>query len=310
MNGSEKYLVRLRFKVLIHESNGQAFENLFTQIMKKNNKDFQLVKAHGNIGDMKNDGFDRVQGRYYQVYGPEDIKKDKTIKDAVNKLNKDFNGLLEYWNTICPIKFFHYVVNDKYNGIPGPIHQGLITLEKENPTVECRVFSSADLEDELFKLDIDNIRGVIGYLPDTDIGILDYSVLNEVIDHVMNAEVSFDSQPKLVVPDFYEKIIFNSLSDRVKDFLVTANYSSGSLEEYFAANSKHIRKELETKMSDFYEESKVEIPESQEDYPDKRFYFILEKCCPNHSKAVVDAALVLMSYFFETCDIFEEPIKG
>lgn len=310
MNGSEKYLVRLRFQYLIHKSNGQEFENLFTKIMKKNNKNFQLVKAYGNIGDMKNDGFDQEQGRYYQVFGPEDIKKDKTIRDAVTKLKTDFEGLLKHWNEFCPIKFFHYVVNDKYNGIPALIHQGLMTLERENPTVECRIFSSANLEDELLKLDIDNIRDVIGYLPDTNIGILDYNVLNEVIDHVMNAEVRFDTQSNLVVPNFYEKIEFNSLSEKIKNLLVTASYSSGSLEEYFVANSQYIRKELETKMSDFYKESKVEFSEAVEDYSDKRFYYILEKCCPKHSKAIVDSALILMSYFFETCDIFEEPIKG
>ncbi|WP_214850906.1 ABC-three component system protein [Exiguobacterium sp. s193] len=309
MNRSDTYLVRLRFKLLIHESNGQAFENLFTKIMKKNNSNFELVKAYGNIGDMKNDGFDQLQGMYYQVFGPEDLKKEKTIKDSLKKLKTDFEGLLKHWNAICPIKVFHYVINDKYGGIPAPVHQELIKLGIDNPTVKCKVFSAASLEDELFKLDIDNIIDIIGYLPEADIGILDYSILNEVIDHVMNVEVNFSTNSKLVVPDFYEKIKFNSLSGKVEDLLVMANYSSGSLEEYFLANSQLIRKELYTKIGELYEESKNKYAESEEGYPDKRFYYILEKCCPKRSKAVVDAALVLMSYFFESCDIFEEPIK-
>lgn len=309
MNRSERYLVRMRFKLLIHESNGQDFENLFTKIMKKNNINFQLVKAYGNIGDMKNDGFDPDKGSYYQIFGPENIKKDKTIKDAVIKLRKDFEGLLASWNDVCKIQTFHYVVNDKYYGIPAPIHQEILQLDKEYTDVSFKVFSSANLEDELFNLDIDNIIDVIGYLPEANIETLDYSVLNEVISHVMNVEIKFNTQSKLIVPDFYEKIKFNALSEDVKNLLVTANYSTGFLEEYFLANSKQLRQELESKISELYKDAVLEHPEKIDNYFDNRFYYILEKCCPRHTKAIVDAALVLMSYFFESCDIFEEPIK-
>jgi hypothetical protein len=33
----------LSYKLLIHESNGQAFENLFIKVMRKTNQDFQPV---------------------------------------------------------------------------------------------------------------------------------------------------------------------------------------------------------------------------------------------------------------------------
>jgi hypothetical protein len=58
-----------------------------------------------------------------------------------------------------------------------------------------------------------------------------------------------------------------------------------------------------------YEESKEAIPESETNYSDKRFMYILKKAMVKDSKPYRDAVLVLMSYYFDTCDIFEEPIK-
>jgi hypothetical protein len=140
--------------------------------------------------------------------------------------------------------------------------------------------------------------------------MIDYSVLNEVIDHVMNSEVSFSIHSKLVIPDFYEKIEFNGLDPQINSILVNASYSVGHLEEYFSKNSQYMKNELKIKLSDFYAESKEKINLSEVSYADKRFQYVLDKCCPKYTKAIIDAALVLMAFYFESCDIFEEPQKA
>ena len=38
---------------------------------------------------MKNDGFDHTTGTYYQIFSPEDITKDTTIREAVKKLKTE-----------------------------------------------------------------------------------------------------------------------------------------------------------------------------------------------------------------------------
>jgi hypothetical protein len=45
MNGQEKSLARHMFKLKIHESNGQEFENLFIKIMNYTEQDFQAIKT-------------------------------------------------------------------------------------------------------------------------------------------------------------------------------------------------------------------------------------------------------------------------
>jgi len=37
------------------------------------------------------------------------------------------------------------------------------------------------------------------------------------------------------------------------------------------------------------------------------FFDVLNSVVPDNSKRTQDAALVLMAYFFESCDIFEDP---
>lgn len=62
--------------------------------MTKAEPNFQPVKAYGNIGDRKNDGFVSQTGIYYQVYAPRDVNKEKTVGDAVKKLETDLKGCM------------------------------------------------------------------------------------------------------------------------------------------------------------------------------------------------------------------------
>jgi hypothetical protein len=309
MTRNEKYIARIVFKLKIYQSDGQTFEDLFVKVMGKSNSNFKPVKAHGKIGDMKNDGFDKTTGTYYQVFAPEDVEKGKTIHDAVKKVRTDFGGLKSKWNEVCPLKKFYYVVNDKYNGIPAPIHQELLKLDTENPDINCESFSSSNLEDVFILLSDDDIVDVIQFNPDENIGILDFSILNEAIIYIKDSTTYIESASNLIVPDFGEKIEFNDLSDRIKHYLTYASYQIGDLEDYFKANSEFVRTELQSRFKEMYKESKYVVPYDEKDYSDKRFMYILKKASANELKAFRDAVLVLMSYYFESCDIFEEPQK-
>ena len=138
MKKEDKYIARIQFKLKVLQSKGQTFEDFFVSVMTKADKDFQPVKAYGNIGDQKNDGFNKKTGTYYQVFAPEDITKDKTIYDAAKKLEQDFRGLYEKWNNLCQIKNYFFVVNDKYEGVDPIITKKILELNKE--------FSEVDIE--------------------------------------------------------------------------------------------------------------------------------------------------------------------
>ena len=304
----EIYFVRTVFKNRILMYKGQIFEDFFVSIMTKANADFQPVKAHGSIGDKKNDGYVSDTGTYYQVYAPEDIGKEKTVYDAVNKLETDFMGLYEYWNDKCEIKQYNFVVNDKYEGLPAPIHEKILEL-KRNPlyaNIDICTFTAKDLEKVFNSLDEMDMQDIVGGILDVSIGIIEYDALNEVVNYLMNAELPEASGDKLVVPDFTEKIIFNNLNKEIETRLITGSYQEGFLNNYFNENPG-LKEILQKKFNALYGQACDIIDDVQENAADCRCVYILENAAPKRTNSIFGAIWVLMAYYFSTCDIFEEP---
>ncbi|WP_208746680.1 MULTISPECIES: hypothetical protein [Vibrio] len=152
--------MRTRFKLIVHESTGQNYEDLFVKIMSYVDPDFKAVKAHGNIGDRGNDGWNSEHGRYYQAYAPEELPKNNDT--AIKKLKSDFQKLKSYWDSISPVREFYFVVNDKFKGVSPHVTKALSEIKDENNLVNVRVFDSRDLEKALFSLDERLIKDIVG----------------------------------------------------------------------------------------------------------------------------------------------------
>lgn len=138
------------FKINLLLSDGQAFENFFCNFMAIYKEDFRRVRAFGGQGDRKNDGFLPSRGEYYQCYAPEDISLKRTEAYALNKLNKDFEGLFESWDTKWPIKKFFYVLNDKYKGTPPSVWDEINHLENSFKHIVFNILDTDGIE-RIFK---------------------------------------------------------------------------------------------------------------------------------------------------------------
>lgn len=163
MNDVSLAIARNMFHLQIHEADGQRFEDLFLKVMNYKSRDFQAVKPYGNIGDRKNDGWIESENTYFQVYAPSDITK--SINDAVSKLRVDFEGLYFHWNSLCKIKKFYFVLNDKYKGSPPQLQQEILKIKSEFGLDVAKVFVAKDLEFDLFDLQVDKILSVVGHIP-------------------------------------------------------------------------------------------------------------------------------------------------
>ena len=113
MNLQEKIIAQLYFKLSIYQKNGYEFQNFFTSIMNKYEPEYMTIKTQGKFGDRKNDGYIPSKGIYFQVYSPESIE----ARDAISKIEEDLEGLMKYWDKICKVKEYNFVVNDKYAGV-------------------------------------------------------------------------------------------------------------------------------------------------------------------------------------------------
>ncbi len=299
MNAQEKTLARHLFQNKILKADGQAFEDIFTAIMNYAEAGFQSIKPWGNIGDRKNDGYIKIKGRFYQVYAPEDIRK--SYVDTVNKLKTDFDGLKSNWN---PVNEFYFVVNDKYKGVNADCEQAIQEIKEKNKLNDAGFLTAKHMENILFVLDDDQIFSIAGNLPDpANIKHLDYSILNEVIGYIMKLPLDKGDMAKVILPDLDEKIKFNSLSEPIVSWLNSGYFQLHFLNEYLSNNSDFLADSLRDKMNDIYTQEK------NKNNGDDLFWAILNCASPKADKIYQISVIVIMSKYFETCDIFEEPFQ-
>lgn len=152
--------MRTKFRLIVHESTGQKYEDLFVKIMSYADVNFKPVKAHGNIGDRGNDGWSSVSGRYYQSYAPDDLPAN--TENAINKMKADFLKLKSFWDGICPVKEFVFVVNDKFLGVSPHITSAINEIKAENNLSNVEIWGASDLERILFYLSSDQISQIVG----------------------------------------------------------------------------------------------------------------------------------------------------
>jgi len=300
MNRDERTIARILFENKIFKANGQAFENLFTEIMSYAEPSFRKIKAWGNIGDKKNDGYVEDKGIYYQVYAPENIKN--SYPDVVKKINTDFTGLLEQWS---PINEFYFVVNDKFNGVNADAEQTLTALKDKYNIKKSGFLTADDLSKIVFSFEDDIIQKIVGLLPNAEnLSNLEFSALKEVIGHIMKLPIPI-KEGDIKTPDWNEKIEFNKLSPYSAKLLDWGSINLGGLEKYLA-NQTSLAQELQEHMTGIYE--KIRSDWKDLDYKnDNIFWEIINTCVPYNESRYQIPILTIMSKYFESCDIFEEP---
>jgi hypothetical protein len=321
VNTTERALARILFTWRMSKLMGMAFQNEFSRIMSLADSDFAPVKPQGNQGDWKNDGHMPTYGRYYQVYSPETF----TESEAIKKLNEDFDGLALKWGgtQVYPngIKEFYFVINDGYRVTPGAYpttYDALATLKTLHSLEVCKPFLTKDLEDILFSLDDDKIISVIGFIPNpAEIKVLKIDLVSEVVGHIINNPIIKSLTQSWHDPDFEKKIVFNNLC-LTANWLRDADYRRGTVEQFFEMNGSFFRQTVRDKLKAIYEDGKSQVFQAgtnQVSVEDQLFVYILNQVTPapndvtemRHLKELQDAALVVMAFFFEACDIFEEP---
>ncbi len=299
MNVQERTIARHLFQNKIFKADGQIFEELFSAIMNYAEADFQQIKPWGNIGDRKNDGYIKTKGIFYQVYAPEDIRK--SYPNVVNKLKDDFDGLKTQWS---PVNEFYFVVNDKYKGVNADCEKIIQEMKISHNLNDAGFLTAKDIENILFELGDDQIYSITGFIPDpANIKQLDFSILNEVIGYVMQLPLNKDDKSKIVVPDWNEKIKLNVLSESISQLLSNGCFQLHFLDEYLKDSSDFLADSLRDKMNEVY------LQEKENKSGDELFWAIVDSASPKSEQMYQTSVIVIMSKYFETCDIFEEPVQ-
>ena len=308
MNPHERYFARILFRNKVLESKGMEFQRFFVEVMSSANPDFRSPKPHGREGDWKCDGYDSQTGQFYQVYAPE--KPSDKVTEAVAKLDDALKGMLEKWSGFMPVKAFFFVFNDEFKGAYPEIEKRLSDLS-ERFEIPCSLFLSQGLLRVFEGLNADaKVNCLQCVIPEstTSNTVVSFEALNEVVQHIVALPYKIPKPGKIALnPEFLRKIEFNALSQPVAELLKRGAYQVGALDHYFELEPD-VKVILQQRFVALYEESKQKIADDHPEHSDELFFYIFEKACPDEPKEYFGTAVeVLMSYYFECCDIFEPP---
>ena len=313
MDDGQKFIARRFFKLQVFENKGAAYQRLFERVMQLSEPRFVPIKPYGNVGDRRNDGYVRSTGTYYQVYAPE--RPDSKATESAKKAEDDFEGLLKAWPDIREYRFAY---NDEYQGSPPPLEATLESIRTKRK-IEAGVFLAKDLENVALDLDTEKIYSILGtIIPDGGLmADVEFDVIGDIVRHVLKFQSPAPTTGLLNAPVFDDKIEFNGLSRSIASLLTVGSYQSDVVTDYFSKNSRHTKQDLRNHLAKMYTESRERHSSSvsSELHGDLVFVDLLTKATPDgqsrpnyERKQVQDAVIVVLAYYFEACDIFEDPV--
>lgn len=283
------------FKLAFLQKKGAEFQNWFVELMGLAfGADFEPVRAYGSKGDFKCDGRHVPQGRIHQCYAPDSMRDTETIA----KINEDLTGAAVHWATF--MKIWCFVHNDT-RGLPPTVIQHLDSLRVRYPSIEIEIWGEIALRDIVLGMPVEKLILAFGPAPTMQIlDRLEFKDLQPVIDALAQAEPDAANVP--LSPPSCAKLEHNKLSADVADFL-----RIGRRKEPLVANYMHMMvwpdtpEKIAEAMRNRYQSLK-----SLGLRPDLIYHHLEQFVGVDGEPRRKAAALAVLSYFFERCDIFED----
>lgn len=258
--------------------------------------DFIQVKPWGDIGDQKCDGWLSSEKRLFQVYAPGELTRSETEK----KMEIDFQGACIHWSG----KFDHWnFVHNSREGVPPFVLQKLLAFGVSHPSISFTQWGYPELRAKLFELSPEDIQIILGpALSNLAMQSVRFSDVEKVIQHLQTIEPppGVDLRP---VPA--DKLQRNALSEDVAAFLKLGMIKSSLVAQFFAS---YRDPRYGDALAFQFKEKYIELREHGLE-PDSIFWELRGYAGANdaNSDSEQAAALAILAYFFEECDIFERP---
>ena len=289
---------KLHFRLAYLEKKGAEFENWFSDLAGHAfGTDFEPVKPHGNQGDRKCDGRQVSTGTIFQCYAPESPLNNK----AISKIDEDFNGAKANWTEFMKVWVF---VHNNQGGVPVTITAHIDKLRAENPTIKIDIWSKPDLFKLFEMMSSGAKRLMFGDAPNqSTVNNLAFKHIAPVIDALEKQEPEYSNLfPPAPSP---EKLQKNNLSESSAGLLSIGRRKVKLVEKFFTkAGSAELGEKIAQSFRNRYNELKALELDA-----DTIFTYLHKHVgvYPEPSKQV--AAMAILAYFFDNCDIFEDPTE-
>lgn len=177
------YVLSTYFQLRLHNSNGNQFQDLFNDLMARSHDGYSAVKPWGNHGDRGNDGYVPAELRFFQLYAPSSEANPVT---SCAKAVGDFSKLEAAYPGL---KHYHFVMNDKFQGIPAPVAESLHALKESKSVLgDCGPIGSHQLRTKFEQLPQTQQTLIVGDLPSQFPDALDLSILGAVLKELADAD--------------------------------------------------------------------------------------------------------------------------
>jgi hypothetical protein len=292
----QKSIYHLHFRAVFAESKGAAFQDFFVKIAGHTyGADFEEVRPYGNLGDLKCDGYRRSTKSVFQCYAPLEMKDGPLLK----KIDVDFNGAVGHWQANM-VEW--RLVHNSVDGLSGDATKLLITLRAQNPNLSIEPWSKAELEEMVLGLKLNSLIAIFGLAPSTtEMNSLTLHDLKPVIDRLAR------QQPPPVAdmtPPSPDKVKGNDLSDDVVSLLIAGRRKMPLLRTYLTNGPNVVKGEqIAQQFRTHYKELKETGYRGDDIYRKLQDYAGGMKGDPREQAAV----FAVLSYYFDSCDIFENP---
>lgn len=295
MDDVERAIRELQYKSAFLEKRGNEFQDWFATIMEKRFPgDFIRVRPWGKVGDRKNDGYVRSTRRLFQVYAPNDM----TAKDALAKIDEDYHGAFPYWEEHFDEWIF---MHNSKEGLGPEVTAKLLELDRAGPPAVIS-WGFEELRRVVFELAPAELASLFGPAPGRrDIVNLGLDSLSPVLDHIgaMQANDVLDLRPPPA-----DKIDRNMLSENVATLLKAGMSRVDLVRKYFRLQP--VRKdEIAESFRYRYNEVRRDGLTPDEIYVDLQRHAAGDGVASPQRQC---AALAVLAFFFEECDIFEREI--
>jgi hypothetical protein len=281
------------------ELDGNSFEDFFHNIMSARYPDYVDIRTHGNIGDLSADGIGLHNGKLYAVYAPPTFN----ISSIESKFASDLAGAKSKRGG--QFDTFAFVHNDTRGAHPA-ISTLLANAAREHAPLKFDHIGRRRLWNECLHLSVEQMEDVLGCpIPINElvfgIGMEDLAPLLKSLEE--QAQMADPFKP---VHDVSEvKLDYNELEGDSREGLIKAMQSTHLINEYYEMRmAVYEIDEIARGFSAYYQQIKDDWDDPEDVLLELEKYVLGNRRQPFKTHR---AAWVILAYFFERCDIFEEP---
>jgi len=285
------------FRIDFLSKRGEAFQDWFVRIMQSRYlADFDAVRAYGNKGDLKCDGRRLSTGTIYQCYAPQELKEAETIA----KVKTDFAGAREHWSDFMRSWCF---VHSDGRGLPPDVAKLLDELRAEHPGITITPMSEAELRDIVFEIEVEHLEALFGPAPTmTQLNAVSLEDIKPLLDELARADP--DPLAENIAPPSPRKLEKNALSEDSASLLRLGRQRQQKVAEYF---DKTPWPDVGERIAEAFRKRYVQLKAMPFSNSDWVFGQLAAFAGMAGEPKRIAAAVAILAYFFERCDIFEDP---